>query len=216
LTFKLLNMLILQVKINYLYRTTNRLTGSYYIGVHRTDSPIKDGYLGSGTALVAAIEKYGKENFEHVILKTFDTYEDCLKAEEEFLTEEVLSDPKCYNLKAGGRGGAHPGNSNAKGMTYTHSAEARKRIAEAKIGFKLSEESIQKIRKNRKGKGVGPSNAMADPTNVEKIRQAKLGRKWIYSPDRSEFKQIHPNSPLWKELVSSGWSPRSTTSDDLS
>lgn len=165
------------MKVNYLYRTTNRLTGSYYIGVHRTTAPLRDGYLGSGVALLDAIKKYGKENFEHTILKTFDTYEDCLRAEEEFLTEEVLADPKCYNLKAGGRGGAHPGNSNAKGIPYTHSEEAKKKISEARKGIQFSEEWIEKIRKNRKGKGTGLSNAMADPVNVEKFVKLNWGGK---------------------------------------
>lgn len=198
------------VKCNYLYRTTNILTGSYYIGVHRTDRPIEDGYLGSGNALLCAIQKYGKHNFKHEIIQLFESYEECLEAEKKYLTEEILSDPKCYNLKAGGKGGAHPGNQNAKGMTYTHTEKARLNISRARMGKKWNEAVISKIKKNRSGKGTGKNNAMAKPEAVEKVRVSKLGRKRIYSPDRSEFKQILPESGQWNSLVDLGWSPLNT------
>ena len=55
--------------MNYytVYRTTNLVNQKYYIGKHITDD-INDGYLGSGTILNTAINKYGKNNFKKEIL----------------------------------------------------------------------------------------------------------------------------------------------------
>ena len=47
-------------KYYYLYKITNLINNKFYIGVHETDN-INDGYMGSGRAIRAAIEKYGKE-----------------------------------------------------------------------------------------------------------------------------------------------------------
>jgi len=45
----------------FIYETTNIVNLKRYRGIHKT-SKIEDGYLGSGTVLLNAIEKYGKQN----------------------------------------------------------------------------------------------------------------------------------------------------------
>ena len=54
-------------KYHFLYQTKNIITNMTYIGRHSTDN-LNDGYLGSGTILKRAIKKYGKHNFEIIIL----------------------------------------------------------------------------------------------------------------------------------------------------
>ena len=55
-------------KYHFIYKTTNLLSGKYYIGMHSTDD-LNDGYLGSGTLLRRSLNKYGKENHSIEILE---------------------------------------------------------------------------------------------------------------------------------------------------
>ena len=89
---------------NYFYKITNLINNRYYFGVHKTNN-INDGYMGSGKRLKYAIIKYGIENFKKEIIKNFDKYEDALKYESEIVTEELVNNIECYNLKTGGIGG---------------------------------------------------------------------------------------------------------------
>lgn len=87
-----------------IYETINLVNGKSYIGYHSTKD-LNDNYLGSGTALKLAIEKYGKENFARNILYAFPTKEEALKKEREIVNEEFIKKDDNYNLKYGGEGG---------------------------------------------------------------------------------------------------------------
>lgn len=55
-------------KLNFIYKTTNLTNNKAYVGQHSTNN-LDDGYLGSGVALLNAVEKYGKEKFKCEILE---------------------------------------------------------------------------------------------------------------------------------------------------
>jgi hypothetical protein len=86
------------------YKTTNLLSGKFYIGVHRTTDP-NDDYLGSGKLIKLAIERHGRENFSKEVLFIFDNPADAFKKEAEIVTAEFLAENNTYNLKLGGEGG---------------------------------------------------------------------------------------------------------------
>lgn len=90
-------------KYHFLYKTTNKLNGKVYYGIHSTNN-IEDGYLGSGSYFYRALNKYGRENFQREILEFFDNREDLVKAEKELVTEEFVKDFNCYNTQLGGEG----------------------------------------------------------------------------------------------------------------
>lgn len=87
-----------------LYKTTNLVNGKYYIGIHGTND-LNDGYLGSGTLIKKAIEKYGVENFTREILSEADSYEELSKLEREIVTEDFVKLRHTYNMEIGGAGG---------------------------------------------------------------------------------------------------------------
>lgn len=89
---------------NYFYKITNLVNGKYYYGIHSTDN-LDDGYMGSGIILRKEMRNYGKENFKKDIVRFFDTREDLVKYESEFVNEDLIRDKNCYNRSVGGTGG---------------------------------------------------------------------------------------------------------------
>lgn len=87
-----------------IYKTTNDIDGKFYYGKHQTENP-NDSYLGSGVRLERAISKYGREHFHKEVLFVFDTEEEMNAKEREIITEELISNPNCYNMTFGGEGG---------------------------------------------------------------------------------------------------------------
>ena len=83
-----------------IYKITNIINEKYYIGKHQTKC-LDDGYMGSGTLLKRAIEKYGIENFRKEILHVFSTEEEMNAKEKEL----VVICEQSYNLNEGGAGG---------------------------------------------------------------------------------------------------------------
>jgi len=70
--------------------------------MHKTDK-IDDGYLGSGIVFKKALKKYGKDNFSREILEFYDSYDELIELEKQYVTESVVIDRNTYNLKTGGQ-----------------------------------------------------------------------------------------------------------------
>ena len=99
------------------YITINLCNGKFYIGVHRTNPEIFDGYIGCGIyrasqatknyTLHKAVRKYGYENFKRTIIKTFpDTEEgrkEAFELEALIVNETLLKSKSTYNTALGGR-----------------------------------------------------------------------------------------------------------------
>lgn len=87
-------------KYHILYRTTNLITGQFYIGAHSTNN-LQDGYIGSGSKLKDAIKLFGEGLFSTEILAQYQSREFLAQAEY-FEIKKHLGEPLCYNLIAGG------------------------------------------------------------------------------------------------------------------
>lgn len=100
------------------YKTTNNINGKIYIGVHRTNPDVFDGYIGCGIThkdskksrlrgFPATVRKYGYKNFTRETLFQFpDTEEGMLAAyakEAELVTIDFVKDKNTYNLVTGGK-----------------------------------------------------------------------------------------------------------------
>lgn len=155
-----------------MYKTTCLKTGKFYIGVHSADD-INDDYLGSGLRLKASIKKHGRNNHSREILETFETRAEAFARENEVVNAELMKNPFCMNLAAGGVGIKHP---------PVFSAEHRKKISAALKGRKMSPESIEKMASKLRGR-KHTSEACANMSAAQrgkkrpKISAALKGRK---------------------------------------
>ncbi len=102
-----------------IYKITNTTNDKYYVGKHQTKNP-NDSYLGSGIAITRAIKEYGRGAFVKEILFDFDTEDEMNAKERELVTEQLVSDPTCYNVSVGGEGGPH-----FRGRKHTEEAKAK-------------------------------------------------------------------------------------------
>lgn len=84
------------------YMTINKINGMMYIG---RDSSDRNNYIGSGSKLALAIAKYGKENFEKIILERCNSFEE-LKQREEYWIEkyQAKKNDNFYNMTNGSVG----------------------------------------------------------------------------------------------------------------
>ncbi len=142
------------------YKTINNVNKKIYVGQHKTKI-VEDGYVGSGTRLSAAINKYGIENFTREILEYCDINN--VNEREEYWIHFYNSTDKNigYNLRSSAVGG-HILNEEVKQLISEKTREAMKNSgASEKIKQnhkngkykypKLSEETKLKISKAQKG-----------------------------------------------------------------
>jgi hypothetical protein len=131
-----------QKKYHYIYKTTCKITGKFYVGMHSTDN-LDDGYLGSGKILGYSRRKYGDENHVREIIEMLPSREALKAREKEIVNEELLADPLNINLKYGGDGG------------WDHVIESRSnltsaRFLEYKSSGRLRRNAISNLRKRSK------------------------------------------------------------------
>lgn len=92
-----------------IYITQCKVNGKMYIGQKKIDIRGFDTYLGSGVALTGAVKKYGKENFERIILEVAYSKEELNDFEIKYIrlfdASEKYNRDLFYNRACGGDGG---------------------------------------------------------------------------------------------------------------
>ena len=147
----------------YIYQITNTVNGKIYIG--KTTKTIEERFrrhaynanAKSQTHLHRAIRKYGTEAFTITELESgFNSEDDLNEAEIRYISE--LSPH--YNMTAGGDGTSG----------FNHYSETRKKISDAHMGKKLSEQTKRKLSEAFKGR------KLSEETKI-KISDASKRRK---------------------------------------
>ena len=157
-------------KYHFIYKTTNLLSGKYYIGMHSTDN-LNDGYLGSGKYLKRSLKKYGKENFKIEKIKFFDDRHKLIEGEKVFVNQILLNEPMCMNLREGGSGTS---------LGTERSEETKKRMSEhssktyeERVGKKRAKEWSK--RKSKSLKDYYEKNGVSDLTRT-KLSESHKGQ----------------------------------------
>jgi hypothetical protein len=186
-------------KYHFIYKTTNILSGRYYIGMHSTDD-LEDGYLGSGNRLRMSVRKHGKENFKREILEFCENRDELKKRESEIVNLDELAKKECMNLKVGGEGGwSESAKSkfiwllkNDVNFKKQHSEKMSKVIKKAYEDGKIDKninydwtgkhhtnETKNKISNSKKGSGVGETNSQYGSCWITKNGTNKKVKKEI-------------------------------------
>ena len=179
-------------KFNFVYLTTNLITGKQYIGSHETNK-LNDGYLGSGVYFKNSVNKYGKENFEREILERCKKIKSARLLEESYISKYNTLYPNGYNMSNTGGFGEHGGkhseetkkkmSESAKGKKRIFSEEHKRKLSIAakkwhgEIGF--TNETKEKMSKTRKGVKKSPESIENyKKGNALKNKGRKRGAPW--------------------------------------
>lgn len=115
-------------KYHYFYKIYNIANNKFYCGIHSTDN-INDNYLGSGVALHEAYKKYGLSCFVKHILAFFDNRKSLLQYEKDYVTEDLVNNPRCYNISLGGVGTSeHYDSPSTKGKVHINNGFKNKLV----------------------------------------------------------------------------------------
>ena len=122
------------------YRTTNLITGKFYIGKDKYNNP---NYIGSGVKLKDAIKSYGKQNFTKEILEYCNSYEHLNEREKHWIEKYNAINPSIgYNISTGGDGGDNFTNHSNKELYRAKISAASSKTNQRLIG-KRREDSLK-------------------------------------------------------------------------
>jgi len=152
-----------------IYKTTNNITGKFYIGTHKTNNK-NDSYMGSGKYLNYAIMKYGIENFTKEILFEYDNPEEMFIKEAEIVDEDFLASENTYNLKKGGHGGFDYINSSGKRFIHTPTVEMNK-LAVSRLKNICSDKNSEEYKNFCKTRNTIPSYGFKGKSHTEDTKE---------------------------------------------
>jgi len=161
------------------YKTINLVNNKFYIGKHRqTIDPHQfDGYYGSGSQIINAVKKYGKENFIRETLFVFDNESNCLLKEEETVAPH-LGRPYCYNMRSGGIGGFEHINRDPVNRKRVSSISSLANKGKSRHIPTEKEREASRQRNNKmKELGIGPFSPEAKKKSKENINRESISEK---------------------------------------
>ena len=200
---------------HFVYKTTNRINGKYYIGKHSCTS-LTDSYLGSGTIFRRAVRKYGSENFCREILEFAESEQHLSMLESVYVTADVVSDPNSYNLTLGGSGSTSHLNQNIlskdwkrRGADVTNSLHSNKKKLWGSKGMKVLRERHPEL-VGQNSPGFGGKTHTEESRRKIGIKNSILlrgennpwyGCKWMKKGDKS----IRIHHTKVQSYLENGW-----------
>lgn len=197
-------------KYHYIYKTTCKITGKFYIGMHSTDN-LDDGYLGSGKILGYSRNKYGDENHVKEIVEYCASRDELKKREREIVNEDLLKEPLNINLQYGGGGGFAKWHENETNAIAFHHAgwKAMMSIKDHSASSKLSwlrhrEKYLKSIRDNKSYLAGNIASRLPDALKKKKAtmlerqhqvneKNSQFGTKWNWIYNENGFIKIKHN-----------------------
>ena len=147
------------------------------MGKHLSSSYDKS-YFGSGTILLQAIEKYGKENFSNEILYEAATVADLNDAEKRFIAEyRQKFHEKMYNIADGGDGGnTLSGKSNEEIAAFVEKMTHINRVCCASDDFRQKISAAGKARYANSDERAKQSKKIRESWSNEELRREQSER----------------------------------------
>ena len=137
----------------YLYVHVNKFNGKRYVGITCKDPEYRWGVNGSkyksSPHFYSAIQRYGWDNFEHVVLLSGLTKEQACALERKLINKWQTRNNKFgYNISEGGNQGPALFGKDNPNFGKERSEEYRRHISESQMGHFVSDETKQKLREN--------------------------------------------------------------------
>ena len=144
--------------------------------------PSEDVYFGSGLHLRRAVKLHGKEKFhKSVLIEGIHGRSALAKLESLIVTQELVDDPHCYNMKLGG------GLTGTIGNTFSakrqQSPQQKERHRKAMDAFYASDEARQRAR-------IKANAQWASPSFVESLKGKLAERKLNRGPNKKERSKL--------------------------
>ena len=188
-----------------IYKATNKINGNSYIGyaTNGLKERKKVHYSSKdNTYFHKALKKYGKENFNWIIVEhKIPDFEILKELEIYWIREFNTKVPNGYNLTDGGDG---PNG-------YKHTEEARRKLSDVNKGKEFSEETRRKLSEANKGKKHGPISEetkrklseahKGKPKSEEHKRNISIAKKGIVLKEETKKKlsEAHKGKILSEE-----------------
>ena len=163
------------MSFGYIYIVENLVNGKSYIGQTRNLKERESAHLGgwsSPPVISAAVRKYGKENFDFVIIESCVSLEELNSREIYWIKELDCLTPKGYNLKRGGECGGELSETTKKKISISRKGQ-NCGASNHMFGRTLTDEHKMKISKANKGKSIGNKNPLFGKIGLEHPRYGK-------------------------------------------
>lgn len=166
------------------YITINLCNGKFYIGVHKTNPEVFDGYIGNAIykqsdatkdyTLHKAVRKYGYNNFKRTTIQVFpDTEEGKKQAfalEEQLVNSTLLKSKSVYNQALGGQGSCIEDTLKTVYMFDLNGNYLRSFKSSRDAAFYINPDNVEVARQ-------------AIKNNCRKATKSSLGYYWSYSKE---------------------------------